>query len=86
MTEQKKKSKELIDYFQSLTDEFTGSTERHSLIFVKRLAVKCVDMIIESNPTYPLTGGHIELYSDMVDESIEFWQQVKQEIINYKNQ
>lgn len=46
----------------------------------KQCALIAVDEIIKSNPTNPLTGGYIELYSDMVDEAIVFWQQVKSEI------
>ena len=50
----------------------------------KEHAILCVDEIINSSPTNPLKGGYIELYSDMIDEAIEYWQTVKQEIINYK--
>ena len=50
----------------------------------KEHAILCVDEIINSSPTNPLKGGYIELYSDMIDEAIVFWQTVKQEIINYK--
>jgi hypothetical protein len=51
-----------------------------NLFQAKQCALIAVDELIKSNPTNPLTGGYIELYSDMVDESIAFWQSVKTEI------
>jgi len=48
----------------------------------KDCALIAVDEIIKASPTNPLKSGYIELYSDMVDESIEFWQEVKNEINN----
>ncbi len=46
----------------------------------KKCALICVEEIIQNNPTNPLKGGYIELYSDMIDEAIEYWQQVKTQI------
>ena len=46
----------------------------------KKCAVITIDAILEASPTNPLTGGYIELYSDMVDEAIIFWKQVKSDI------
>jgi hypothetical protein len=50
----------------------------------KEHAILCVDEIINASPTNPLKDSYIELYSDMIDEAIAFYQTVKQEIINYK--
>lgn len=46
----------------------------------KECALIAVDQIIESKPTSPLKGGYIELYSDMIDEAVEYWNEVKKEI------
>ena len=46
----------------------------------KQCALIAVDEIINSSPTNPLKGGYIELYSDMVDEAIEYYKEVKKEI------
>lgn len=39
-----------------------------------------VQYIIDASPTNPLKGGYIELYSDMIDEAREFWQEVLNEL------
>ena len=69
----KEKAEELVKlfYYPSL---------KWALKHAKECATKCVDEILKSNPTNPLKGGYIKLYSDMVDEAIEYWQQVKTEI------
>ena len=46
----------------------------------KQCALIAVDEIIDASPTNPLKSSYIELYSDMVDECIEYWQEVKTEI------
>ena len=46
----------------------------------KQCALIAVDEIIKASPTNPLKSGYIELYSDMVDESTEYWEEVKKEI------
>jgi len=46
----------------------------------KQCALIAVDEIIDASPTNPLKSSYIELYSDMVDECIEYWQEVKKEI------
>ena len=46
----------------------------------KQCAIICVDEIIKNNPTNPLKSSYHLIYSDMVDEAIEFWQEVKKEI------
>lgn len=76
------KAKELIEKFLMPIDELHKYPM--CLETAKQCAIICVDEIINASPTNPLTGGYIELYSDMIDEAIEFWQTVKQEIINYK--
>lgn len=48
--------------------------------YAKQCALIAVDEIINSSPTNPLKGGYIELYSDMVDEAIEYYKEVKKEI------
>lgn len=50
------------------------------LSIAKKCAIIAVNEIIEAKPTNPLTGGFIELYSDMVDEALVFWKDVKAEI------
>lgn len=70
----REKAKELLEKFSKPT---VLSNKR-----AKQCALIAVDEIINSSPTNPLTCGYIELYSDMVDEAIGFWQQVKTEIEN----
>jgi hypothetical protein len=48
--------------------------------YAKEYAIIAVEEIINSSPTNPLKGGYIELYSDMVDEAIEYYKEVKKEI------
>jgi len=55
---------------------YRGLTTEHA----KVCALIAVDEIINASPTNPLKSGYIELYSDMVDEAIIYWQEVKQEI------
>lgn len=88
MTAEQQKAKDLIEKFMPLADgvdrqEDHDQIEEH-IENAKQCAILCVDEIINSSPTNPLKGGYIELYSDMIDEAIVFWQTVKQEIINYK--
>ena len=92
MTAEQQKAKELIDKFRPFFDNQISKSSEHAYIKsikiyndnVKQCAILCVDEIINSSPTNPLKGGYIELYSDMIDEAIAFYQTVKQEIINYK--
>ena len=81
MTAEQQKAKELIEKFNSLLPYYTHNDNTNT---AKQCAILCVDEIINASPTNPLKGSYIELYSDMIDESIVFWQTVKQEIINYK--
>ena len=70
----KEKAIEFIDKFEH---------ETYSLIqgqLSKQCALIAVDEIINTSPTNPLKSGYIELYSDMVDEAIIYWQEVKKEI------
>ena len=79
---QKEKAKELVHLFLTAGH---GTIEEYIPIpnlFAKICASIVVDEIIKSNPTNPITSRYIELYSDMIDESIDYWQEVKQEIIN----
>ena len=78
---EKEKAIELLTEFTSPT-EFLGIHFSQRKVIAKHCALICCDRIIESNPTNPLTGGYIELYSDMIYESTEYWQRVKQEIQN----
>jgi len=71
----KEKAKELVDKYSEI-----GIGHPTSLIMPKQCALIAVDEIIKASPTNPLKGGYIELYSDMVDEAIDYWQEVKQEI------
>lgn len=80
----KEKAKELFkDTYTIIFDIDNGASVKHDqprYDAAKRAAVKTVDEIINSSPTNPLKGGYIELYSDMVDEAIEYYKEVKKEI------
>jgi len=74
MTEQKKKAKELIDKYMSPID----GLHKYPMCFdtAKQCAIICVDEILK------------EIYSNNLitnDKRRIFWQEVKEEIINYKN-
>ena len=68
----KEKAEELVDKFR-ISKAITES-------YAKQCALIAVDEIIKASPTNPLKSGYIELYSDMVDESTEYWYEVKKEI------
>jgi hypothetical protein len=72
--EAKEKAKKLVDRY-----DYT-LTYVESKAKAKQCALIAVDEIIKANPTNPLTGGYIQLYSDMIDEAIAYWQEVKEEI------
>jgi hypothetical protein len=80
----KEKAKELFkDMYTIIFDIDNGASVMHDQArydAAKRAAVKTVDEIINSSPTNPLKGGYIGLYSDMVDEAIEYYKEVKQEL------
>ena len=74
MTEQQKKAKELIDKYMSPID----GLHKYPMCFdtAKQCAILCVDEILK------------EIYSNNLitnDKRRIFWQEVKEEIINYKN-
>ena len=74
MTEQNKKAKELIDKYMSPID----GLHKYPMCFdtAKQCAILCVDEILK------------EIYSNNLitnDKRRIFWQEVKEEIINYKN-
>jgi len=74
----KDKAIELYNKYEQLGRDFTRGVSMKE--FAKQCALIAVDEIIEASPTNPLKSGYIELYSDMVDECIEYWQEVKTEI------
>lgn len=88
MTAEQQKAKELIEKFNDLipmeSAEDAIRKMNNDFNASKQCAIMCVDEIINASPTNPLKGSYIELYSDMIDEAIAFYQTVKQEIINYK--
>ena len=74
MTEQNKKAKELIDKYMSPID----GLHKYPMCFdtAKQCAIICVDEILK------------EIYSNNLitnDKRRIFWQEVKEDIINYKN-
>jgi len=73
----KEKAQELVKKYEI---QFLSFGDYLPTIKAKQCALIAVDEIIKASPTNPLKGGYIELYSDMVDEAIDYWQEVKQEI------
>jgi hypothetical protein len=79
MTEQKKKAKELIDKFKgniAYHKKYTNLSDRELLLMSVECAKSCTDEILK------------EIYSNNVitnDKRRIFWQEVRKEIINYKN-
>ena len=84
----KAKAKELLEkmnivHYMKLTGENSNSKGLPISMYdsqIKQCALNCVDQIIKSMPTNPLKNSYIMLYSEMVDECVEYWQQVKTEI------
>ncbi len=75
MTAEQLKAHELIKKFMPY---IVGNYETTMFMLAKQCAIICVDEVILSNPhSNPF---NTELYSTM-----EFWQTVRQEIINYKS-
>jgi hypothetical protein len=74
----KEKAEELIRKYYTFGINKEGQTL--SWYESKQCAIIAVDEIINSSPTNPLKGGYIGLYSDMVDEAIEYYKEVKQEL------
>ena len=70
----------LVDKFMNIKQTKISDYSKIYYPTAKECALIVVDAIIDSNPTSPLKSSYILLYSEMVDESIEFWQQVKEEI------
>lgn len=86
MTSEQLKAKELIEKFNDLIpmeSSFNDTAEdairkmNNDFNASKQCAIICVDEVINASPTNPLKSGYIQLYSDMIDEAIEFWQTVK---------
>jgi hypothetical protein len=71
----KEKAEDLL--YQMRYNHMSGTLTKKK---AKRCASIAVDEIIDASPTNPLKSSYIELYSDMVDECIEYWQEVKKEI------
>ena len=79
MTEQQKKAKELVENYMPLADgvdrqEDHDQIEEH-IENAKQCAIICVDEIIKIA---------VDI-SDDITWTKGFWQEVKEEIINYKN-
>jgi len=73
----KEKAQELFD---KMHIEIYNRDMYDDLFRAKQCALIAVDEIIKASPTNPLKSRYIELYSDMVDESTEYWEEVKKEI------
>ena len=78
MTAQEK-AQELFDKYKEIKHSVSIPLNKKR---TKQCALIAVDEIIKSNPTNPLKGSYIELYSDMIDDAISYWQAVKHEIQN----
>ena len=78
----KEKAEELVDRYMNIRNVKLSDYSIIYLPTAKQCALIAVDEIIKASPTNPLKSGYIELYSDMVDESTEYWEEVKQEIEN----
>lgn len=86
---EKDKAIELVKKFKDHVNPYIGSGmlsntfDNDAILWQsKKCALICIDNIIDSSPTKPLTGGYIELYSDMVYEAIFFWERVKSFVEN----
>ena len=74
----KEKAKELYNLYKPFAHGHSKEVEDYNAY---QCALVTVEEIIKNNPTTPLTGSYIELYSDMIDEAISFWDEVKVEIL-----
>ena len=71
------KALELVERFCNISKEITFTEAKQS-------ALICVNEIIKSEPISPLSERTPETFSDMLSEAKEYWQSVRNEIINYK--
>ena len=73
----KGKAKELVEKFSDLEDGemYIGKAKQCALI--------AVDEIINSSPSLPIISDAGSFVND-IEESTEFWQEVKEELLNMK--
>jgi hypothetical protein len=74
----KETAKELVKKFMPFVVGTTGSS--NEMENAKYCATISVYAIINASPTNPLTSPYIMLHSEMVDEALAFWSEVKTEI------
>ena len=73
------KAKEVIEKFNTIF----GVQSIMWRSVVKQHALICVDEIIASSPSLPILSDNGSFGSD-IEESTEWWKEVKKEIVNYK--
>ena len=74
MTSKEKAEEIYWTYYQLVTD-CQCPEER-----AKRCALVHIEGIIEAKPLEPIEDGYYELTQDIVDDAIQFWQSVKEEM------
>lgn len=51
------------------------------LELARNISLLIVNEIIQSKPTYPSYTGYAECLSDIIDDSVEYWNSVKYELV-----
>lgn len=77
------KAKELVEKYYSIVDSHYISIDRfrkEKMKKARQCATICVDEIIASRPTHTLTGVYFETLSDRIDEAMQYWESVRDEI------
>ena len=77
MTPEQKSTQIFRKFHQELDGDYNWCWEK-----AKELAAFVVDEIIASNPTEPCGEGYHEIAQDRIDAAIQYWNEVKQHILN----
>lgn len=72
----KEEAQQIFDKFNKIKHSSSNKIQKFRS---KQCALICVDEIINSNPFSP-TEGYFETFYDRINDCIEYWEEVKQEI------
>jgi hypothetical protein len=81
----KNKAEELVYWYDNLLTPLYNIDTNH---FFRDRCIKCalicVEEIIKSSPTSPLKNNYNMCLSDIIDESVCFWEEVRDELNKMK--
>ncbi len=83
MTQEEEKAKELVEKFEkhfNESDQYSINLDSEIRFYAKQCAIICVNEIIYSKPISPQKSDYIMLESELLDNSLEYWNKVLIEI------